>query len=102
MNCTLYAYMWDHDVSRVKREEIGTDAMLAYMRFAPTKLTKDVVHLGQVEVDVKFLPPDEVLASVADMLRQKIVELRAESTANITKLEGQLNDLLAIEHKEAS
>ena len=100
MKVILYARIPEWQLEYVKREDLGTEDMLRHMAFSTTPGVPGA-QLGQVEVEIDFLPPEQVLASVAEMLKAKIVDIRARATAEVTQVQAKLNDLLALEHKEA-
>lgn len=100
MKVTLYAYIPDFFVEYIKREHLGTPDMLQHMCFSTNQTTKGA-HLGKVEVELEFLPPEAVIESIAEMLRRKIVDIRAAATKEVTQVEHKLNQLLAIENKGA-
>jgi hypothetical protein len=52
-------------------------------------------------VDVYFAEPShaEMVKRTIDMLRGKQKEIRAKAEAEVTDIEGQISDLLCLEHK---
>lgn len=101
MKLTLYAYISEWQMEYIKREHLGTEKLFDNVSWSTSKPLRAVAHLGQVDVEIDLIPPDQVLSSVAEMLQQKIVEIRAKATKETTELEGKIQQLLAIEHREA-
>lgn len=64
--------------------------------------TKDgYTQVGTAQITVELLDRDQMVSNKIEALRSQAVNIRAEATAKVTKIEGQINQLLAIENGTA-
>ena len=54
------------------------------------------VIIGEAEITLHVVSKEELIANKVSALRQEVKKTTAEATRNVTQLEGQINDLLAI------
>lgn len=56
------------------------------------------IHVGEIQIDIPFDPPSQ-----AELIKSRVAELRKEQgelQAKMTSIEGCIQELLCIEHKE--
>ena len=57
--------------------------------------------VGTATIEVDFVSVDQMVDNKVAALRQEAISVRAEATARCTQIEGQINQLLAIENSPA-
>jgi hypothetical protein len=55
--------------------------------------------VGEAEIEIELLPPDQIVGNMVLALRSKAAEIRSEATAKVTALESRAQQLLALENK---
>ena len=78
-------------------------AALASMTYSQFDLSiHGYVKVGDAQMAVTLLPRSEVTAGAVAELRKQADKVRAESQASLTEIDRRINELLAIEHSEAT
>jgi hypothetical protein len=64
-------------------------------------LSQGYTHVGTAAISVELLDRDALVASKIAALREESAAIRAEATAKVTRIEGQIQQLLCIENSAA-
>jgi hypothetical protein len=101
MKVKLYAYLTEFDLQYIKIEELADVEKLVpqlhYSTMDPARINN--VTVGAVEIEVDLLSPDQIVGNAVLSMRSKAAEIRAKAADEAAKLEGKVQQLLAIENK---
>ena len=77
-----------------------TPSMLAFTD--ADMATHGYTLVGEAEITVKLMDHDTIIGNKVDALRAEAANIRAEATMKCTRIEEQINQLLAIEYTPAA
>ena len=69
---------------------------LTYHNLAGDQIPEGWVLAGEAEITVHLVDAKTLVANKIESLREEAKAVRAEATARVTRIEGQINDLLAL------
>lgn len=97
----VFAAIPEHQLSQLSQRDLHNPEKvgraLSFTQFDMTSM--GYTNLGAVEIEVELPPPEQIVEKVVVMLRSKASKVRADATAEVTEIEGKINQLLAIENK---
>jgi hypothetical protein len=101
MKATAQMHAFISKESSATPQELQTEKGVRKMSFFSDKkywIELGYTYIGEATITVEV--PDErtLIDSKVEALREEIKTTRAEATAKVTKLEGQIQQLLAIEY----
>jgi len=103
-SATLMAYLSPY--SHITPEQLATPGAISSMVFInegnSDYFTKQgYTYVGTALIEVDVLEHKEIISNKVEALREEIKSTRASAQAKVTKLEGQIQNLMAIEYAPA-
>ena len=97
----VFAAIPEHQLSQLSQRDLHNPEKVGrVLSFTQHDMTSmGYTNLGTVEIEVELPPPDQIVDKIVVMLRGKASKVRADATAEVTQIEGKINQLLAIENK---
>lgn len=102
---TLVAYIGKDSYLKPKdlqRPECLSSLLMTKRGTADYFIKQGYTEVGEVEVIFHPVPAKELVTNKIDALKQEAKLLRAETTAKVTKIEAQIQNLLSIGFDESS
>lgn len=91
---TKYSDLAGHDLATCSQEELGKGLWTTSLEYDNDP---SYVHVGFVDATFTLLPRADVVNRQIAALRQEQQRVRAEAAVSDTRIEAQINSLLAIE-----
>lgn len=102
MKITFTTKAWISSNSRLAPEDLTTPEGAAQLHYTPHDMSSfGDTFAGVAEVTLELIDKNALIDSKITSLREQAKSIRAEATARVTKIEGQINQLLAIENSPA-
>lgn len=94
------AYLTDYDLRYLNPEDLNSEKVLDKINISRSDMSSQGwIKVGEAEVDLSLLPTDTVVGNAVKALRVKQEMLRAAATAECTRLEGRIQQLMCLENK---
>lgn len=101
---TMHAYLAAH--ATLTPHQLQTPAGASQLTYVAAQSKYWAEHgytyIGEAEVTVEVPDVRELVDNKIESLRSQAIAIRAEATAKCTAIEGQIQNLLAIEHTPAA
>lgn len=99
MKVTFETKAWVSEYNHCTPEQLGTPAGAASLYYSRVELRGDYTFAGNATVTLDLCGERELVDNKIASLREQAASVRAEATAKVTKIESQIQQLLAIENK---
>jgi hypothetical protein len=97
----LKAYLSNQ--SELGPQDLMTDDGIARLFFSNLDMAKyGYTLVGEAEITVALIPTNEMVENKVQALRNEAAAVRAAATATVTRIESQIQNLLAISYDEPS
>lgn len=97
---TFETKAWISQYNHITPDKVGTEDGAASLYYARADLSQQgYAFAGNATITLDVPGPKELVENKVAAMREEIKATRAEASARVTKLEGQIQQLLAIEFK---
>lgn len=102
MKVTTTIKAWITEYNHVTPDELKTPEGVATLNFSRHDMTMSGwTFVGDATITVDILETRALVDNKVAALREQAASIRAEATAKVTKIEGQIQQLLCIENSPA-
>lgn len=102
MKITFQTKAWISEYNTATPEQLRTPEGAASLYYSASDLsTHGHTFAGNATITLDLLDDRNLVDNKVATLREQAVSIRAEATAKCTRIEGQINQLLAIENSPA-
>lgn len=98
MKITFETKAWIGTYNHATPEELRTESGASSLYYSPRNLGADYTFAGDATVTLDLLDTCELVDNKISALREQAKNIRAEATAQCTRIEGQIQQLLCIEN----
>ena len=102
MKITTTVGAWINPHSHITPEQLRTPKGVAGLEFTPHDMsTHGWTRVGDATITVDLVDERQLVDNKIAALRKEAISIRADATAKVTRIEGKINQLLAIENSPA-